>query len=93
MEKTIQKMPEMVFEYHEHIESQRHLVLYRPALINGRHIVDVLRAVCGLADVSEAELDRARKEATERAFDTKELGFSDWEGVWGTNWTFVKVTA
>ena len=88
--KPIQKMPEMVFEYHENIEGQYQVVFYRPVLLNGRHIVDVLRAVCGPADVSEAELDRVRKEASEGAV---ELGVSGLEGVWMTVWKFAKVTA
>ena len=41
-----------------------HGVSYRPALLNSRHVVDVVRAVCGPADVSEAELDRVRRETT-----------------------------
>ena len=43
-------------------------VIYRPALLKGWHIVDVLRAICGPADVSEAELNRVRWEATEGAW-------------------------
>ena len=63
------------------------LVLYRPARLHGRHVVDVLRAVCGSADVSEAELDRVRREATERANKVEVL-----DGVWLTHWSGAKVT-
>ena len=60
---------------------------YRPALLNGRHPVDVLRAVCGPAVVSEAELDRVRRQATEGAICLQQvLGIEQWQGVWGTGW-------
>ena len=60
---------------------------YRPAVLNGRHVVDVIRAVCGPADVSEAELDRARRQATENAFDMQLLPFmGGLEGVWCARW-------
>ena len=72
--------PELLFHYIL-LKMHTHLVFYRPALLNGRHIVDVVRAVCGPADVSEAELDRVRREATERA---KERNHET--GVWRTWW-------
>ena len=75
----------MVFEYRYYPDDGCHAVYYRPALLNGRHIVDVLTAVCGPADVSEAELDHVRREATERA-QNKEWWGEGWEGVWGTDW-------
>ena len=71
----IWKSPDMLFEYYYSSHYKRSLIYYRPALLNGRHVVDVLRAVCGPADVSEAELDRVKKEATERARDLE-----DWFG-------------
>ena len=37
-------------------------------MLNNRHPVDVLRAVCGGADVSEAELDRIRREVSTSGF-------------------------
>ena len=80
--------PEMVFDYRSY--DDHHYVLYRPALLNGRHIVDVLRAVCGPADVSEAELDRVRREATEKAFSVEFRG-KWWKGVWQTQWLGVAV--
>ena len=75
----------MVFEYRNFLDKGHHSVSYRPALLNGRHVVDVLRAVCGPADVSEAELDRVRREATEEARD-REVWGEEWEGVWETKW-------
>ena len=62
---VIGKNRETVFAYC--YENNEHIVHYRPALLNGRHVLDVVRTVCGPADVSEAELDHARKEATEEA--------------------------
>ena len=59
--------PEMVFYYRYVPGSKCNIVRYRPTLLNRRHIVDVLRAICGPLDVSEAELDRIRREATEGA--------------------------
>ena len=77
----------MVFDYTYCPDEGLHYVLYRPALLNGRHIVDVLRAVCGPADVSEAELDRVRREATAKVQD------EGWEGVWSTDWQGAEITA
>ena len=51
--------------------------------------MDVVRAVCGPADVSEAKLDHARREATKEALDMVEEGGEEeevWEGVWHTEW-------
>ena len=80
--------PKMVFDYCYYAlggEELVHSLKYRPALLNGRHPVDVLRTVCGPADVSEAELDRVRREAMEEA---RGYSFEDWEGeaVWRTWW-------
>ena len=72
--------PWLVFVYKRVIGQHSHFVVYRPALLNGRHIVDVVSAVCGPADVSEAELERARREATKAA------GEDEWSEVWSTNW-------
>ena len=83
---------EMVFDYRYFATFWEHNVLYRPALLNGRHIVDVLRAICGPADVSEAEMDRVRTEATKNASEYME-GDEDWEGVWLTHWRGGAVTA
>ena len=60
---------ENVFEYSYQPDELSHKIYYRPALLNGRHVIDVLRAVCGQADVIEAELNRVRREATEMAED------------------------
>ena len=60
----------------------RFVVHYRPALLNGRHVVDVLKVVRRRSDVSEAELDRARREATENASETTFL--LERGGVWTT---------
>jgi len=51
----------MIFNYKHH-DNTFHSVYYRPALLNGRHVVDVLRAVCGPADVDDAELNHVRTE-------------------------------
>ena len=86
----------MLFDYYHssHGERVQHHVFYRPALLSGRHIVDVLRAICGPADVSEAELDRVRKNATKEAIDMSwRMGSEGWEGVWKTMWYGAPVTA
>ena len=82
----------MRFEYQYMTEDKRHFVRYRPALMNGRHIVDVLRAVCGPADVSEAELNRVRRSATDGARDEGFRG-EKWQGVWMSTWRGDAVTA
>ena len=79
--------PEVVLEYIHLPDYGTHLVFYRPALLNGRHVVDVLRAVCGPAYVSEAELDRVRREATDDATECV-----DWEGIWLTSWKNTVIT-
>ena len=85
----------LFFEYkYDHIR-RTHNACYRPALLNGRHIVDVVRAVCGPADVSEAELDRARREATEGAREAPlrlVLRLKCYEGVWSTIWRRAAIT-
>ena len=63
---------------------------YRPALLNARHAVDVLRAVCGPAVVSEAELDRVRAEATRKAWSVEAVIGEEFAGVWITKWDPVK---
>ena len=83
MVEMIGRSPKIVFEYNL-IRSKHHSVHYRPALLNGRHVVDVLRAVCGPADVSEAELDRAKRSETER-MRTWRRG-ENWSGVWSICW-------
>ena len=89
---TISDLPTLVFEYVYSSYVEQRCVYYRPALLNGRHIVDVLRAVCGPADVNEAELDRVRREATEKARDVSGLG-EKFDGVWSTWWCGAVVTA
>ena len=84
------KFPKVYFNYIHYPFEDKYLVLYRPELLNGRHVVDVLRAVCGPADVSEAELDRVRREATEKAFSVEFRG-KWWKGVWQTQWLGVAV--
>ena len=59
---------EMTLHYTHYTVYDHHCVFYRPALLHGRHVVDVQRAVCGPADVSEAELDLIKREATKRAW-------------------------
>ena len=82
---VIQRCPGMVFDYCYRPDEGCHFVYYRPALLNGRYVVDVLRTVCGPADVSEAELDRVRGEAMEWSEDLEYL--DEWyEGVWSTEW-------
>ena len=87
------RCPGLVFYYvyNPAIHRDTHSVFYRPSLLNGRHIVDVLRAVCGPADVSEAELDRVRREATEG--EEEEDFFRQWDAVWRTEWYNTEVTA
>ena len=81
----IERFPEIVFEYIYITENRRHHVYYRPALLNGRHVVDVLRAVCGPVVVSEAELSCVRSKVTERVWHLGEYG-SELEGVWTADW-------
>ena len=88
----IDESPALVFDYEYTLDKEYHFVLYRPALLNGRHIIDILRAVCGPTDVDEAELGRVRREATERARDVSEMG-EGWEGVWKTWWWGAAITA
>ena len=78
----------MVFYFAHNPDYHLNYVFYRPELLNGRHIVDVARTVCGPTVVSEAELDRARREATERA---REIDHQT--GEWYTAWYGVAVTA
>ena len=78
--------PEHLFHYFFHYGYQHH-AWYRPALLNGRHVVDVVRAVCGPADVSEVELDRAKRQATEWAMEMHHQ-----TGVWHTSWSGAAVT-
>ena len=87
----IWRSPSMIFEYRYTSDHQKHEVYYRSALLNGRHIVDVLRAVCGPADVSEAELDRVRREATERSSEIPCV-CGKLHGMWETSWLGVAVT-
>ena len=75
--------PEMLFDYTHCFENSLSDVFYRRALLNGRHIVDVVRSVCGPADVSEAELDRVRREATEGECRAYGEGAA---AVWNTSW-------
>ena len=87
---VIQKCLGIVFDYSNHPDSGSHFVLYRLSLLNGRHVVDVLRAVCGPVAVSEAELDRVRRKVTKRA---RKIRIEGWEGVWSTAWQGAAVTA
>ena len=57
---------------------------YRPALLNGRHVVDVWRTVCGPLDFSEAPLDRVRRTATENASDVTHHYAEEHGRVWRT---------
>ena len=84
----IKNCPEMVLEHDYYPGKNLNIVCYRPALLNGRHVFDVLRAVYGPADVSEAELDRVRREATEEAYEIQLLPLMDdgLEGLWCTYW-------
>ena len=57
-------------------------VFYRPALLNGRHVVDVLVALRELSFDSEADLANVKRQATENA-STDSAGwwkthFFDW---------------
>ena len=92
----INRCPQMVFEYEYYPANGEHWVQYRPTLLNGRHIVDVVRAVCGPADISEAELDIIRTEATQMAdyLSAEVWGeVAEYEGVWHTSWFSNSITA
>ena len=88
----IRECPGLVFQYHYASYESGHHVYYRPAKLNRRHILDVLRAVCGPADVSEAELDRMRRYATDRARSEDRYG-EKWKGVMWTCWWGVAIIA
>ena len=76
------RFPNLVFNYMFFSHSNRpHRIRYRPSRLNGRHIIDVFRAVCesSAQDVfravcassaqDESTLDRAREEATKNAVE------------------------
>ena len=88
----MRRNPKIVFEYECYYDRNQHFVKYRPALLNGRHVVDVISAVCGLADFFEAELNWIKKEATKNASNMGNYG-NGWEGVWHTCWRGASVTA
>ena len=90
----------LVFVFRYQTNPRCNIVFYRRALFNGHNVVDMLRAVCGPADVSEAELDRVRREATREEWD---VGNVQWwrmaeeepeakKGVWFTKWWSAAVT-
>ena len=74
-----------MFEYTYCTDDCLHCIYHRSALHNGRHVVDVLRAVCGPADVCGAELDRVRRKATETAMNMWRVWWfkREWKGVGG----------
>ena len=72
------------FDYQYEPRKRLHRVYNKPALLNGRHIVDVIRTVCEPADVDVAVLDRVRMKATENAKDYR--NFSRYMGLWHTSW-------
>ena len=80
----IDQFPELVFDYRHYTWGYQvlHSAFYRPALLKGRHVVDVVLAVCEPADVSEAELDRVRKLATKNAKDVPFISEGVCETVW-----------
>ena len=88
LDEIVEWLPGNTFSYLYDPETRCSALLYRPARLHGRHVVDVLRAVCGPADVSEAELDRVRREVTERAenIEEEEGGGIDLKGIWLTKW-------
>ena len=57
------QIPELIFAYNSYYRLINDIT-YRPALLKGRHVLDVLRAVCGPADVSEADLEYSRRKVT-----------------------------
>ena len=82
----ITESPAVVFNYQFNRELARHTAIFRPALMNGRHIIDVLRAVCGPSKhYGQLALEYLRREATE-ATDTMEANGEEWEGIWTSVW-------
>ena len=75
--KVMKHSANMIFSYMYYYDFC-HVVNYLPSLFNGRHIVDVLRAVCAPADVSEAELERVKEAASEAAVP---WAGEEWAGV------------
>ena len=87
-DKVISWIPSLVFEHYQPRECETALfqppdteensVYYRPTSLNGRHLVDVLVAVCRPPGVLEAALPRARRVMTEEA---KEVDDDVWRTV------------
>jgi len=83
--------PNLVFFSHNW-EYEIQFNLYRPPLLNGRHLLDVIRAIFEPADVDEPVMERVRREITESA---EEWDHSDraeaWDlslpGVWVADWS------
>ena len=65
-----------------------HSVYYRPALLNGRHIIDVVRTVCKLGDHrdKEEELQRVRRDVTASAEEVE-----GYRGLWRASWSGYKI--
>ena len=63
----------------------RSICHYRPALLNGRHIIEVAKIVWELGD--QAHMDRAKMEATQQVLDKALLSGQKFAGVWATRWS------
>ena len=65
-----------------------HSVYYRSALLNGRHIIDVVRTICGLESRSdkEEEVQRVRREVTASAEEVE-----GYRGLWLASWNGYKI--
>ena len=87
----IDRSPKVLFEYKICNDERLQYVFYRPTLLNGRHIVDVLRVVCGPRDIDEEELEHIKKKATENV-DAYTVGPEGFGGLLSTWWTGPVVT-
>lgn len=79
-------LPNLVWEFQYFISpdsNNPHEAMYRPALMNGRNIVDVLRAGNLLIDLSEAQLAYSRAETTNNSCH---LWSAKDKNVWFTHW-------
>ena len=73
---------EMVFEYRYYTDERRHAVFYRPSLLKGRHVVDLLNIFCWSSSVLEVDLNRIKTDAKKRARTLSDLD----DGLWYYKW-------
>ena len=92
---VIRDSPSMVFAYNYSLYRPKWLddanvVKFRHSLVKDRHIVDVLRAVCGPADVDEWLLEIVKSFVEIHTFDENKE--EEVDGVWMSDWDGYAVT-